>query len=103
LKGKGVVDLPLVYNFAYVVLEDLGLIGKEVVEGFYGRPASKRYSYLVFSEAITIATETWHGLVISANKPEWPGLPHEAHFYIPLFGPFSRLAGVFLMRLGRRW
>lgn len=43
LHGPGVVNLPLLYDFAYVALDDMTAIAKRMVESFYGRPAE--YSY----------------------------------------------------------
>jgi len=43
LHDPGVVNLPLLYDFAYVALDDLTKLAKQVVEAFYGRQAE--YSY----------------------------------------------------------
>jgi len=43
LHGPSVVNLPLLYDFAYVALDDMTAIAKRMVESFYGRPAE--YSY----------------------------------------------------------
>jgi len=43
LHEPGVVNLPLLYDFAYVALDDMTKMAKEVVEAFYGRKAE--YSY----------------------------------------------------------
>jgi feruloyl esterase len=196
LHEDGVVNLPLLYDNAFVAMDDLTKIAKLVVEGFYGRSAAYSYwggcstggrqgmvhaqrypenydgilsiapamnwvSFLIMElwpqvvmnelgvhpplcelhaiteaaiaacdeldgvkdglvsahgqcafdpstlvgteidcngtphritkEAATIAAETWQGPRNAAGKIEWPGLAHEASFYIPEAGPFGGL------------
>jgi hypothetical protein len=196
LHEPGVVNLPLLYDNAFVSMDDLTKIAKQVVEGFYGRSAAYSYwggcstggrqgmvhaqrypenydgilsiapsmnwvSFLITElwpqvvmnelgvhpptcelhaitaaaieacdeldgvkdglvsahgqcafdpsslvgtkidchgkphritqEAATIAAETWQGPRNAAGKIEWPGLAHEASFYIPEAGPFGGL------------
>jgi hypothetical protein len=196
LHEPGVVNLPLLYDFAYVALDDLTKIAKQVVETFYGRQAEYSYwsgcstggrqgmaqaqrfpenydgilsvapamnwasfvvaelwpqvlmnemgvhppmcelhaiteaaieacdeldgvkdglvaahgqcsfdpstlvgtkidcqgkEHHISQEAATIAVETWQGPRNAAGDIEWPGLPHEASFYIPKAGPFGGL------------
>lgn len=43
LHETGVVDLPLVYDFAYVALDDMTKLAKRVVAVFYGREAEYAY------------------------------------------------------------
>jgi hypothetical protein len=43
LHEPGVLNLPLLYDFAYVAVEDMTKMAKEVVQSFYGREAE--YSY----------------------------------------------------------
>ena len=43
LHEPGVVNLPLLYDFAYVALDDMTKMAKEVIQSFYGRKAE--YSY----------------------------------------------------------
>lgn len=45
----------------------------------------------ITSEAATIAAETWQGPRNAAGAIEWPGLSHEASFYMPEIGPFGGL------------
>ena len=41
--SRGVVNLPLLYDFAYVALDDMTKIAKGVVEAFYGKKAEYNY------------------------------------------------------------
>jgi hypothetical protein len=196
LHEPGVVNLPLLYDFAYVALDDMTKIVKQVVEAFYGRQAEYSYwsgcstggrqgmvqaqrfpenydgilsvapamnwasfvvaeiwpqvvmnemgvhppmcelhaiteaaieacdeldgvkdglvsahgqcsfdlstlvgkkidcegvSHKISKEAVSIAAETWRGPRNAAGDIEWPGLPHEASFYIQEAGPFGGL------------
>ncbi|KAM0710345.1 hypothetical protein Q7P35_002707 [Cladosporium inversicolor] len=194
LHEPGVVNLPLLYDFAYVSLDDMTKVAKGVVEGFYGRKAAYSYwsgcstggrqgmvhaqQYLenydgvlsvapamnwasfvvanlwpqvvmnemgahpptcefhaitaaaieacdeldgikdgivsahgqcsfdpstlvgtkidcngkphkISQEAATIALKTWQGPRNAAGTLKWPGIPHDASFYIPEAGPFG--------------
>jgi hypothetical protein len=197
LHEPGVVNLPLLYDFAYVSLDDMTKVAKRVVESFYGRKAEYSYwsgcstggrqgmahaqrfpenydgilsvapamnwasfvvsdlwpqvvmnevgvhpptcefhaitaaaieacdeldgikdglasahgqcsfdpytlvgkkidcngkSHQVSQEAATIASKTWQGPRNADGTITWPGISHEASFYIPEAGPFGGLA-----------
>lgn len=197
LHEPGVVNLPLLYDFAYVALDDMTKVAKRVVEDFYGRKAEYSYwsgcstggrqgmvhaqrfpenydgilsvapamnwasfvvsdlwpqvvmnavgvhpptcelhaitaaaieacdeldgikdglvsahgqcsfdpsslvgkkidcngkPHQVSREAATIASKTWQGPRNADGTITWPGISHEASFYIPEAGPFGGLA-----------